>query len=375
MNGSFPIGRFRGIRIFVHWSAVLTGILVAYLFATGISSDQSAPVEWLVAGVTAVLFWAALLAHELAHAVVARRHGVRVRDVTLWFLGGVTVFENEPNDPGSQLRISAAGPLTSLTCGIGFVVLGLVARLLDAPHLLVLAAIWLGVTNVAIGFFNLIPAAPLDGGRVLQALLWRRSGNRRRASLTAARAGVIAGTAVAVLGLVELLLSTNLLNGVWLIMIGIFLISSARAEKAVAAAGNPYGDATVADVPRQDQPAVPADLSITRLIADYLVQYGKSEFPVRDLDDRIIGIVTFDQIVAVPEARQGRTTTRQIMWPRAELIRTDLHEPIAHLIPRITAGPVNAAIVFDGDRPVGVITRSDILRALQPPASSTDRPA
>jgi Zn-dependent protease len=201
--------------------------------------------SWLVSRWTTATSWladstspagvrlASLLAHELAHAAVARRHGVEVQSITLWLLGGVAQLKGEPRTPESDFRIAVVGPLTSLVLGVLLGVVTIVTATLDAARMLTGLLAYLAATNILLAVFNLLPAAPLDGGRVLRAALWRRIGDRARAAVTAARSGRVFGFLLAGLGLLQTLF-TETWNGLWLVLVGWFLESAATAEKQQA---------------------------------------------------------------------------------------------------------------------------------------------
>jgi Zn-dependent protease len=186
-------------------------------------------VYWLVAVAAAALFLASLLAHEVAHALVARRYGMRVERVTLWLLGGVAELGGQPSSPRVDLRVAVVGPLTSVAAGgVFFAAVFAGAGLL--PRVCVAALSWLAWINVVLAVFNLLPAAPLDGGRVLRALLWRRWGDQARAQVAAAKAGRGLGAGLIWLGLLQILVTHNL-GGIWLALVGWFLIAAANAER------------------------------------------------------------------------------------------------------------------------------------------------
>jgi Zn-dependent protease len=262
------LGRIAGVKVGINWSALAIVVVIVAGLATGQLPGEypgRSPVAYVIAAViAAVLFLASLLAHELAHAIVARRNGVQVHSIVLWLLGGVAQLEGQPQTPGADFRIAVVGPVTSFVWGLVFGAVGWVAAALDADRLAVGVLVYLAGTNILLAVFNLIPAAPLDGGRVLRAALWRRRGDRESAAITAARAGRVVGFALAGIGLLESLM-TGTLNGIWLALVGWFLVSAATAEEQQARIGSRLSSLRVSDV-MTSRPVV-ADATMT--LADF----------------------------------------------------------------------------------------------------------
>ncbi len=231
------VGRVAGIEVRLDWSVAVIVWLLAWSLAgdalPSAASGYSTWVYWTVGAAAAVLFVLSLLAHELSHSVVAQHHGVEVRDITLWMLGGMSSLSGEPNDAGTEFRIAAAGPLTSLAISIGSFAVAIATAWLGLATVLVVAWVWLGTINGILAVFNLVPAAPLDGGRILTAVLWRRRGDHASAVMSAARAGRFFGVALVGLGLVEFALGA-VVSGIWLAFVGWFMLSVAHAEERTA---------------------------------------------------------------------------------------------------------------------------------------------
>jgi len=242
MKQTVPLGRVAGIRVGMHWSVLVMVIMIAWLLGgqvlPSMTPHQAAVAYWAVAVPCAAAFMAALLAHELAHSLVARRYGVPVTSITLWALGGVSELGGQPPTARAELRIAAAGPATSLAAGLIFGGLAAAVRAGDGPGLAVAALGWLAAMNVLLAGFNLLPGAPLDGGRILRAFLWRRTGDRVRAAQSAAAAGRAVGGALMIIGLGEVLFWADA-GGLWLALIGVFVMSAAVAEATAETARPP----------------------------------------------------------------------------------------------------------------------------------------
>lgn len=232
MRPSLRLGRVAGIDVGVHWTVIAIAALLVSTLSGAILpanvSGYSGGAYLVTALFTALLFLVSIVAHELGHSLVARRNGVRVRGITLFALGGVATLDGDAATPGAAARIAAAGPAVSVVTGLGLLAAAAVTNSLGLlPDLLVAGLAWLGFINLSLAVFNLIPALPLDGGRVLQAFLWRRRGNRHEATISAARLGRWLGWALVLFGLWEL---TQGANGLFTALIGWFVIGTAKAE-------------------------------------------------------------------------------------------------------------------------------------------------
>ncbi len=268
------VGSIAGLEIKLDWSIlVIFWLLTWSLAAAGLpnlAAGYGTAAYWVAAIVTTAAFFGSLLAHELSHCVVARRQGIHVRDVTLWLLGGVSVLEEEPATPSADLRIAIAGPAMSLA--LGFAALGAAAvfAVAGASNLVCACAVWLGTVNIILAVFNLVPAAPLDGGRVLRAIRWRQTGDRTRAAIDAARAGRTFAFALIALGFAELLFGAEI-SGIWLILLGWFLLSASHTEEVQARLTRDLGTTRVRELMTPDPITVPDTLSVHDVLHDYVL--------------------------------------------------------------------------------------------------------
>jgi Zn-dependent protease len=237
MRPTFRLGRLRGIEIGVHWSLLVVGLLIASSLASGILPDlepDAGGSYWAAAALATALFFGSILAHELAHALVALRRGQRVEDITLWLLGGVARLRDEARDAKSEFLVAAAGPAMSIGLGIvltaaGF---GLHAALPDGS-LLPAVAIYVGIVNLALALFNLLPGAPLDGGRILTAALWARRKDRRSAQIAASRVGFVIGGLLVGFGVIGFVTGRGY-GDLWTAFVGWFVIDASRSEELAA---------------------------------------------------------------------------------------------------------------------------------------------
>ncbi|MBF8188817.1 site-2 protease family protein, partial [Nonomuraea sp. K274] len=369
MRSSIRLGRFAGVPVGLNYSVLIIVAILVVGLAFGrfpVDFPGLSPVVYVLAGlVTAVLFLASLLAHELSHAVVAKRHGIEVAQITLWLLGGVAELRGEPRSPAADLKIAVVGPVTSLLCGVVF---GGIAMLLAAAGGTPLVSgmfVYLAAVNVLLAVFNLIPAAPLDGGRVLRALLWGRWGDRTRAAITAARAGRGFGYALITLGFLQVVTGGGF-EGLWLVLIGLFLVNAATAEEQQAQVGAALHGIKVGDVMSDRLIVAHPDESVAGLIDRVVMRERLSTYPLVDQDGRFAGLVTLNRIRRVkPEERAG-TLLRDIACPPQEVPRSRPEEPLVALLGRMNGCADGRAVVLDPEeRLIGLLTSSDISRVIQ----------
>jgi len=369
MTASLRLGRIAGIPVGASWSVLLIAALFAWSLAgsilPGLVPGLVPSTYWAAAVVATGLFLGSLLAHEVGHALVARRAGLRVRGITLWLLGGVAQLEDEPASPGDDLRVAIVGPAISLALAVGFGVAAAGLALLGAPALAVAVLGWLAVANVALAVFNLIPAAPLDGGRVLRAALWRWRGDREAAAVTAARAGRVFGFGLVGLGLLETLV-TGTFSGVWLALIGWFLISAATAEEQQARMGSRLSGVLVGDVMTEHPVMADATMTLEEFVDRLAMSHRFSCYPLVDHSGRLTGLVTLNRVRAVPPNRRSDTRLRDIACPPEGVPTAHPDEPLLTLLPRMRGCTDGRAVVLDEhDRVIGVVSSTDISRALQ----------
>jgi Zn-dependent protease/predicted transcriptional regulator len=368
MGQSFSLGRIAGIRVGVNWSVLLIVALLAYGLAAGqfpAEVPHRPEAEYVVAAiVTAVAYIGSLLAHELAHSLVARRNGVGVEGITLWLLGGVSRIQGEVPSPGAEVRLAGVGPLTSLVLGAVFTLLAWGLHAAGVGGLVVAALAWLGGINILLAVFNVIPAAPLDGGRLLQAVLWAITKDRLKAAMWAARSGQVFGWALFVVG-GYLVLARRDYSWIWFIILGWFLTSAATVENQQAVVQSRLRTVPVRQIMTANPVTVPASATVTKFLHDLQPWLRHSAFPVVDDDGQTVGLVTVHRINQVPADQRDRTTLAEVGCPLAETARATPDEPVSDLLPRLNGCSDGRALVFDGGRLAGIVAPADISRALE----------
>ncbi|MGC9544147.1 site-2 protease family protein [Streptomyces sp. UG1] len=353
-----------GIRVGVHWSVLVIFVVILVGLAGGgfrdAHPDRPAWQYWLASGVTAVVFLLSLLAHEISHALVARRNGVSVDDITLWLLGGLARLKSEAATPGAELRIAGVGPLVSLVLGVLFALAaGLLAGFTEAG-LVVGALAWLAGINILLAVFNALPAAPLDGGRLLRAIVWWKTGSPLRATAVATTAGRVLGWVLVAVGL-YLVLAGAVFSGIWLAVIGWFVIAVATAEGGQARLREMLSGIPVSDAMTPDPVTVPGTTTVSEFLTDPRYRYRHSAFPVVD-DGDVLGLVTLKGADNVPETERATTTVERVMVPVGDVPTPHPDDPLARLVPELQANSTHRALVLEGKRLAGIVTSSDISR-------------
>ncbi|SCL70306.1 site-2 protease family protein [Micromonospora chersina] len=367
MRASFRLGRIAGVPVGVNWSVLVIFLLIAWALSAS-QFPRAYPghsaVAYVAAGLAAaVVFFLGLLAHEVAHAVVAKRNGIEVEGITLWLFGGVSELKGEARDPGAELRIAGVGPLVSLIIGLFFGAIAVVLALAGVHGLLLGALSWLAGINVLLAIFNVLPAAPLDGGRLLRAAVWKATGDRTKASVVAARAGWVLGALLIGLGLWQFIAGTGV-GGLWLALIGWFLIGAAGMEERQARMGSALRGIRVAEVMTPQPQTASGEMTVADFVDHYLFAYRHSALPLTE-EGRPVGLVTLDRVRGIPADRRASTTLAEVSCRAEDLVLANPDEQLTDLLPRLSQCADGRALVVTDQRLVGIVSPSDISRAVQ----------
>ena len=365
-RGGIPLFRIAGIQIRLELSWFLIfGLILVSLSAGYFPSqhpDQSASAYWAAGAAATLLFFLSILVHELSHAVMARLSGIRVPAITLFLFGGVSHMEEEARTPASELRIAAVGPLASFV--LAGVFWGLHRAL--APGLPPLAGAvisYLAWINAALGVFNLLPGFPLDGGRVLRAVAWWRTGSLRRATRLAADAGKGLAVGLMILGALQIFVGA-LLGGVWLILIGMFLRSMAEAGYQNLVLAQALEDVRAGDVAIRDPLTVSPELTLRELVDDHLLRHGYRAYPVVE-GGRPIGVISVNDLQEVPPEKRDSMRVRERMRALEDSMRVSPDVPLADALRKLAAAPGGRLLVLRGDRLEGLLTKSGLARFVE----------
>jgi len=370
MKTTWRIGKVFGIDINIDSSWLIIFALVIWTLAGTYFPEQyprwPAWLHWTVGVVTSILFFGSVLGHELAHSLVAIGQGEGVHSITLFIFGGVARITEEPDEPLKELLMAIVGPLFSLVIGVAFGVLWFLTRGLIQP--LSALARYLAMINVYLALFNLIPGFPLDGGRVLRALIWGLSGNLKLAT----RLASWAGRAVAflfMLGGTWQIFGGGWLDGLWFIFIGWFLYSAATSGYRQVLVREMLGEVRAGDLMTADFATVSGDLTLQQLVDEYVLRLREHSFPVAE-DGLLRGIVCLHDVKTVPRERWPYTRVSEVMTPWAELETVSPGDDGSAILARLNARDVRQLPVVEGGRLIGLLRRSDVLRYLQVRAAS-----
>src|ERR1700704_3484125 len=369
MNENLSLGRIFGIHVGLNWSLLVVAALIAWSLATSLlpsaSPGQTSSAYWTAGVVSAFVFLASLLAHELAHSVVATRRGVKVEGITLWLFGGVSRFSSDTASPGAQALITFVGPLTSLVLGAVFYLLSVALGGAAHPSLFAATLSWLGYINITLGVFNLVPAFPLDGGRLLQSLIWLRTGDRLRATRIAARIGMGFAYLLIAYGLATFIFAGSLIGGVWSVFLGWFLLSAARSEEVGGLIRQALSGMTVAQIMTPNPVQAPDDISVEDALHGYVLASRHSTFPTHDATGRLSGLLTLTALKNVAPGARPTTLIKEITCPLDKVSTAGPADPVTNMLGLPEGCSEGRTLIVDGGRLVGIISPSDINRVLQ----------
>ncbi|MGH2546058.1 MAG: site-2 protease family protein [Actinomycetota bacterium] len=364
-GNSWRLGRIAGVEVRIDTSWVVIALLVTYslyLQFTEAFEALQPGIAVLLAAVFALLFFGSVLAHEMAHAVTARRRGIPVRGITLFLFGGATHAKVESRGPSEELVISVVGPITSLALGGLFLLVGFAGRdLLGRP--LAGGLRYLGVVNIMLAVFNMLPGFPLDGGRVLRAIVWRITGSLRRATRVASISGQVVGYLIVAVG-VFFLTQGVLVTAIWLASIGWFLAQAARNSYEELQMRGMLEAVEAEDIMSPNLVSVPADLPLRTAVDEFFMRYDHGAFPVQD-DGRTVGLITLRGVKRVPQAEWAGRTVQDTMEPIGEQCSVDASARMDVVLSRIQDGGTGRCLVLRDGEVVGIITPSDIARWLE----------
>jgi Zn-dependent protease len=364
-RGGIPIGKAFGISLRLHYSWFFIFALVTWSLAA-VYFPATHP-EWSLslkigAGLLAsILFFGSVLFHELMHSLVSIHQGTQIQSITLFFLGGVSEMTGEPKTAGDEFRMAAAGPFSSLVLGGVFLGIFFLLRSAAGEAAQFMAAIsyYLGLINILLGVFNLIPGFPLDGGRVLRSLIWWRTRNMRSATKIASNIGRAIGF-LFIFGGIWLAFTGNFFNGIWLALIGWFLETAASGSYRQLMLQDMLKGHTASEVMSRDCTVVPPDITLERLVNEHILSSGRRCFPVVS-GGHTEGLVTLGNVRSIPHDSRKTTLVREAMTPLSQVKSVSPNEDLANILQILSENDINQVPVVWENKVVGIVARDNLI--------------
>lgn len=368
MESNIKLGSVFGIRIGLHFSWIIIALLIAFSLASRFQQmhpDWGAGVVWATAIVTAMLFFASIVVHEMSHAMVAKMHNLPVHSITLFALGGVAKIEKEADDASTEFRMAIIGPITSALIGLLFLGASLLlgwTALSEPGTPLMAMAVWLGYINLLLAAFNMLPGFPMDGGRVLRAAIWWKTGDMARATRAAALTGQALAFGFIILGIVGFFQGAGI-GGLWIAFIGWFLLNASRATYAHNEMNARLRGVRVADVMSRDCPIVDGRTNLQTLVDEHLLRTGRRCYLITE-NGAPTGLITPHEIKSIARTRWPYTTVDDVMVPIDRLKTVSPDMPVAEALELLGRANVNQLPVVSNGRLEGIISRDRVLQFL-----------
>ncbi len=368
MQAQIKLGRVFGIEIGLHYSWLIIAFLIAFSLAGHFGETHPSwgrGIIWGMAITTALLFFAAIVAHELSHALVARWRGLPVRSITLFALGGVAQLEKDAEDAKTEFLVSVVGPIASAVIGLVCLMLAWAlgwVMMAEPATPIVAMLVWLGYINLGLAVFNMLPGFPMDGGRVLRAIIWWRTGSAQRATRAASLTGQVVAFGFIVFGIYRFIGGAGF-GGLWMAFIGWFLFNAAKSSYAQQELTERLRGVTVGDLMTLDCVQVDGNDNLQTFVNDYLLHTGQGCFLVAE-NGVVTGLITPNEVKGIPKARWPFTLVYDVMRPLKELRTVSPETPVSEALEIIGREDINQLPALANGRLEGIISREQILRYL-----------
>jgi Zn-dependent protease/predicted transcriptional regulator len=364
---SLRLGRIMGIPVRIHYTLWLVFILIAWSLAYGYMPHQypglSVLTYWAIGIASAVILFASVLIHELSHSYIAKKNGLPIARITLFFFGGVSEMTEEPQNAGLEVRMAAAGPLMSFLIAGVLGALWYLTELVKAPVPIVATLGYGALINAALGLFNLVPAFPLDGGRVFRGSLWKRSGNLIGATSTATRVSEALSLLMMFGGFVAIIFG-DFVDGIWIVVLGWFIRSGAETSLRQTLVGEALTGVAAGSIMTRNVLAVPPDITVQQSISNYFLVHPHGGYPVLR-DGRIIGLITLRCVRSVPAELRETRTVEQAMVPYEQTIMIGPSMSALDAMQLMARKRVGRLLIAENGQLLGIMTRGDLMKAIQ----------
>jgi Zn-dependent protease len=364
---SVRLGKIMGIPVRIHYTLWFVFALIAWSLAVGYMPHEypglGVVTYWAIGIASAIILFVSILVHELSHSYIAKKNGLPIARITLFFFGGVSEITEEPQDPGLEVRMAAAGPLMSFMIAAVLGALWYLGGVVRAPVPIIATLGYSALINAALGAFNLLPAFPLDGGRVFRGSIWKRSNDLVGATRTATR--VSEGfSLLMMMGGFVLVIFGDFIDGIWIIVLGWFIKSGAETSLKQTLVGEALTGVSVANIMTKNVLAVPPEITVQQLVSDYFLVHHHGGYPVVK-DGQVLGLVTLQCVRNVPKENREYTTVQQAMIPCERAVVVKPSTSALDAMQNMARNKVGRVLVVDEGKLVGITTREDIIRTIQ----------
>lgn len=367
MKKSFKLVTLFNIPIEINYTWFIILSLVVFTLARNYfpytNPELSNNTHWLMAFIAAFLLFASLLAHELSHSLVAKKHNLPIKGITLFVFGGVAHMEKEPDTPAVEFKMAIAGPIMSFFLAFVFYGLTQVFYTLGFPSAILSITNYLFILNMIVGIFNLIPGFPLDGGRVLRAALWAHFKDMRKATAIASGFGKAFAFFLIFMGLLNLF-TGSIIAGIWFIFIGFFLQEAADVSYRQVVMKKILGGTTIEKIMTRDVITVPENITLDKLVDDYFFRFRHAAFPVVN-DDNIHGLVVLHDVKEVDRNKWKTTTAKDIMIPLSKQLTISKHAYSMDALAKMARTGFGRLLVIENHKLIGILSQRDIMRLFE----------
>lgn len=362
---SLRIGRISGIDIEIHISWLIVFLLLTMTISYGIFPRDvpglPVAIYWIAGAATSLLLFVSVLLHELAHSLVARRNGLPIHSITLFIFGGVSNLEREPGSAGMEFKMAIAGPLASII--IGVLLTALYIFLINLNRLAGATIIYLGISNILLGIFNLIPGFPLDGGRVLRSALWKMTHNFEAATKIAMAVGKVIAYLFFLAGIVDFILG-SFVSGIWLGFIGWFLLGAAELARKEVKLDQLLSGISAGEVMNSSPFSVSPDISIQELADKYMLLHDMKVVPVAQ-QQQLVGAITIENVRSIKQEYWPQTHVNSIMTPLAQICTVPPQQKINDILLTMASRNIKQAFITDNGQIIGTLDRGSVILFLE----------
>ena len=367
MKGSIVVGKIKGIQIEVNISWLIVFGLVTYVLATNYF-PQNYPhfdtnLKWGLASIMALMLFFSVLLHELSHSIVSINLGIEVKKISLFIFGGLAQMEGEPDNPMKELKIAIAGPAMSVFLFFLFTIITSILTLMGAPEVLIVPLSYISTINLVLAIFNLVPAFPLDGGRVLRAIIWHYKGNIQLATKIASSLGGMFGYFLMFLGIFWVF-SGAFLNGIWFVFIGWFINQASQSSYQHTVMSDIFNKIPISSFMTDKVVVVDYYISVQELVDSYFYKYKFAIFPVKKNGD-IIGIVNINTVKDASKETWHQTTVEQITVPLEDNLIISSDKAVSSAMKKVFGNGIGRILVMDGKELLGIVSKTDILNYIR----------